>query len=83
MRFTVTRVPPNCAFNVDDLETPWIFKAPFDFIHSSNLAQGIRDWPNYIKLIYKYVEKFTLLTDITKAAAFVVYRRRAVMVLGR
>ena len=48
----VFRVPPNCSFDVDDLEKPWHFKEPFDFIHSSNLSQGIRDWPSYIKRIY-------------------------------
>ena len=46
------RVPPNCAFEVDDLEQPWMWKKPFDFINSANLAQGIRDWPQYVKRIY-------------------------------
>ena len=46
------RVPPNCVFEVDDIEKPWLWKQPFDFIHSSNLAQGIHDWPLYTKRIY-------------------------------
>ena len=45
-------VPPNCVFEVDDLEKPWLWKEPFDFIHSQNIAQGIRDWPLYMKRIY-------------------------------
>lgn len=47
------RVPPNCSFEVDDIEKPWLWKEPFDFIHSANLAQGIRDWPTYTKRIYE------------------------------
>ena len=46
-------VPPNCTFEVDDLERPWLFKEPFDFIRSANIAQGIRDWPTYTKRIYE------------------------------
>jgi hypothetical protein len=47
------RIPPNCTFEVDDLEKPWTWKQPFDFIHSSNVGQGIRDWPQYIKKMYE------------------------------
>lgn len=32
-----------------------MWNEPFDFIHSANLAQGIRDWPTYTKQMYKYV----------------------------
>lgn len=48
----VHRVPPNCTFEVDDLEKPWLWKQPFDFIHSANVSQGIRDWPTYTKRIF-------------------------------
>lgn len=29
-----------------------MWKEPFDFVHSSNLGQGIRNWPVYLKRIY-------------------------------
>lgn len=45
-------VPPNCTFEVDDVEKPWLWKEPFDYIHSAYLAQGIRDWTTYTKQIY-------------------------------
>lgn len=45
-------VPPNCTFEVDDITRPWLWKEPFDFIHSANLSQGIRDWPEYVQRIY-------------------------------
>lgn len=49
---TSPRVPPNCTFEVDDLEKEWTWKQPFDFIHSSNIGQGIRDWPAYTKSMF-------------------------------
>ena len=49
------RVPPNCSFEVDDVEKPWLWKEPFDFIHSANIAQGLRDWPAYVSQIYTHL----------------------------
>lgn len=37
---------------MDDVEQPWLWKEPFDFIHSANLGHGIRDWLTYMKRIY-------------------------------
>lgn len=50
-----SRVPPNCTFEVDNVEKEWMWKKPFDFIHSANIAQGIHDWPTYAKRIYESV----------------------------
>lgn len=41
----VTRVLPNCHFEVDDFESDWSFKTPFDFIHARTLAGSVRDFP--------------------------------------
>ncbi|KAF5546953.1 hypothetical protein FMEXI_5458 [Fusarium mexicanum] len=30
-------VPTNCVFEVDDFEDPWVYKKPFDYIHSREL----------------------------------------------
>lgn len=49
----VFRVPPNRAFEVDGIEKPWMWKEPFNFIHSANLAQGIHNWPQYARRIYE------------------------------
>lgn len=46
------RVPPNCVFEIDDIEKPWVWKQPFDYIHSANIGQGIRDWKTYLKRAY-------------------------------
>lgn len=49
--------PPNCMFEVDDIEKPWTWKMPFDFVHSRNMGQGIKDWPAYLKQIYECVDR--------------------------
>ena len=40
-----TWVPPNCVFEVLDIEDEWLFTKPsFDFIHARELLMSIRDW---------------------------------------
>ena len=48
---TVCRVPPNCKFEVDDVESPWTH-APFDFIHSRSMGGSISDYPRLYKQAY-------------------------------
>ncbi|KAF5253561.1 hypothetical protein FANTH_1633 [Fusarium anthophilum] len=35
--------PPNCLFEVDDFESDWLFRQPFDFIHARELEGCISD----------------------------------------
>jgi len=50
-------VPPNCTFEVDDIENEWVWqKNHFDFIHSRNLTQSIRDWPRYVSQMYEHTK---------------------------
>ena len=44
-------VPPNCHFEVDDLESSWDYAHKLDFIHARNLAGGVRDYPR----LYEYM----------------------------
>ncbi|KAK3680434.1 S-adenosyl-L-methionine-dependent methyltransferase [Podospora appendiculata] len=37
-------VPPNCHFEIDDVEDEWVFSTPFDFIHSRYMIGAIRDF---------------------------------------
>lgn len=38
-------VPPNVAFEIDDIENPWKFPDDsIDFIHMRSVAGGVRDW---------------------------------------
>lgn len=43
-------------FEVDDLELDWTYRADdFDFIHSRNIAQSIKDWPRYVSQMFTFV----------------------------
>ncbi|OHW97839.1 methyltransferase domain-containing protein [Colletotrichum incanum] len=41
--------PPNVRFEIDDIEEPWTFSQPFDYIHSRMMKGSIRDWQTYLK----------------------------------
>jgi SAM-dependent methyltransferase len=36
-----TSVPPNCSFVVENIEADWMFRKPFDYIHSRVLLLGV------------------------------------------
>jgi len=47
------QVPPNCHFELDDMEEPWVWKEDsFDFIFSRDLILSVRDWPRLIDQCY-------------------------------
>ncbi|KAF8539014.1 hypothetical protein BDD12DRAFT_910426 [Trichophaea hybrida] len=47
-------VPPNCRFEVDDVEKDWTFRSDLlDFFHMRNLAQAVTDWPKLIPEAYR------------------------------
>lgn len=60
-------VPPNCQFQVDDVEAEWIYssapqansdgnsKGSFDFIHGRMLNLGIKDWPALFKQSFDHL----------------------------
>jgi hypothetical protein len=48
------RVPPNCQFEVDDVEETWTFpRNHFDFIHARDFIFSIRDWPKLVGQCFK------------------------------
>ncbi|KAK1460814.1 methyltransferase domain-containing protein [Colletotrichum melonis] len=49
-------VPPNCSFEVDDLEKEWTWSKPFDFILGRNMNASFSDWDNVIKQAYDHLE---------------------------
>lgn len=50
----MSRVPPNCRFELDDIEKPWTWKKEsFDFIFARDLILAIRDWPALINQCYE------------------------------
>ena len=51
-------VPPNCRFEVDDMEKPSTFPSDhFDFIHARNLAQSISNWPQVAADMFRYASR--------------------------
>lgn len=47
------RVAPNVKFLIDDIEQPWVYSKPFDFIHARSLALSIRNYKKLIKQAYE------------------------------
>ncbi|KAH6880796.1 S-adenosyl-L-methionine-dependent methyltransferase [Thelonectria olida] len=45
-------VPPNVEFFVDDVEEPWTYSEPFDYVHSRMMTSSIASWPNYIRDVF-------------------------------
>ncbi|EKJ77672.1 hypothetical protein FPSE_02170 [Fusarium pseudograminearum CS3096] len=45
-------VPPNVEFFIDDIEEPWTFSEPFDYIHSRMMTFSIKSWPELASNIY-------------------------------
>jgi SAM-dependent methyltransferase len=49
-------VPPNCRFEIDDIEDEWTFpKDHFDFIHIRCLMGSISEWPKLYAQAYKHM----------------------------
>ncbi|KAF9874720.1 methyltransferase domain-containing protein [Colletotrichum karsti] len=49
-------LPPNCYFELDDLEKEWTWDTPFDFILARNMGGSFSDWEASIKQAYEHLE---------------------------
>jgi SAM-dependent methyltransferase len=50
-------IPPNCVFEVDDVEEDWSFrKESFDFIYAREFRMAIRDWDRLIRQSYQHLK---------------------------
>jgi cyclopropane fatty-acyl-phospholipid synthase-like methyltransferase len=38
---------------VEDIEEPWTFSRPFDYIHARYLANAIKDWPKLVRQCFE------------------------------
>jgi hypothetical protein len=54
-------VPPNCRFEIDDLEEDWTWNTKFDFILSRMMLGSFADFPRFVKQAYEYGSAFTCL----------------------
>ncbi|PGH11709.1 hypothetical protein AJ79_04732 [Helicocarpus griseus UAMH5409] len=46
-------VPTNVRFEIDDVESPWTYTKPFDYIHSRYMVASIENWPALVKRAYE------------------------------
>ncbi|KAF6808582.1 methyltransferase domain-containing protein [Colletotrichum sojae] len=44
--------PPNVRFEVDDIEEPWLYSRPFDYIHCRMMTSSLSDWRQFIQRSY-------------------------------
>jgi SAM-dependent methyltransferase len=52
-----TVVPPNCEFEIEDIETDWPYrKSSFDFIHCREFLLAIRDWQRLINQSFEHLQ---------------------------
>ncbi|KAF4923589.1 putative methyltransferase tdiE [Colletotrichum viniferum] len=49
-------VPPNCSFEVDDVEKEWTWSTPFDFIFIRAMIASFKSWPDMIAKAYDNLE---------------------------
>ncbi|KAK1723941.1 hypothetical protein CaCOL14_011442 [Colletotrichum acutatum] len=49
-------VPPNAKFEVDDIEEPWTYHVPFDYIHTRMMTSSVSDWSKLFKQAFKHLE---------------------------
>ncbi|KAE9373651.1 S-adenosyl-L-methionine-dependent methyltransferase [Stipitochalara longipes BDJ] len=46
-------LPPNCAFEVDDIEEPWTYKFKSDFLHLGFMLGSLSDWPKCFRQCFE------------------------------
>lgn len=49
-------VPPNCSFEIDDLEKDWTWTKNFDFILARNMNGSFSDWERVLEQAYDHLE---------------------------
>ncbi|KAL7763959.1 hypothetical protein ACKLNR_005104 [Fusarium oxysporum f. sp. zingiberi] len=49
-------VPPNCKFEIDDLEKEWTFTYRFDFIFVRSMIVSFKDWPGIFCQAFRNLE---------------------------
>ncbi|TIC90087.1 putative methyltransferase tdiE [Colletotrichum higginsianum] len=49
-------VPPNCRFEIDDVEKEWTWQEPFDFIFARHMNACFASWEKFLKQAYDNLE---------------------------
>jgi ubiquinone/menaquinone biosynthesis C-methylase UbiE len=60
-------LPPNCTFQVDDIEENWTYSEKFDFIYSRMMIGSIADVPRFIGQAYEFLSPggYMEMADLT------------------
>ncbi|KDN68753.1 putative methyltransferase domain-containing protein [Colletotrichum sublineola] len=53
-------VPPNCRFEIDDVEKEWTWQEPFDFIFARHMNACFASWEKFLKQAYEYDNAFPI-----------------------
>ena len=48
--------PPNCKWEIDDLEQDWTYPQKFDLIHARMLTASFEDWPKFFRQSFAALE---------------------------
>jgi Methyltransferase domain len=75
-----TWVPPNVHFEVEDVEEPWTFTRPFDYIHCRYMAGAISDWPGLMRQCF---EQVIIYDSITRHIAYLTFQKHKPRRMGR
>lgn len=46
-------VPPNCRFEIDDIEEAWTWNRQFDYVHARMMASSIADVPKFFRQCFE------------------------------
>ncbi|KAL0930719.1 TAM domain methyltransferase [Colletotrichum truncatum] len=49
-------IPPNCSFEIDDIEKEWTWSTPFDFVFIRSMVGSFSDWQDIIDKAYDNLE---------------------------
>jgi hypothetical protein len=58
-------VPPNVKFEIDDVECPWVYEMPFDFIFCRYMTGSITDWPKLVERVHECVKSIPQRPDLS------------------
>ncbi|UQC78779.1 UMTA [Colletotrichum lupini] len=74
-------VPPNCKFQIDDIEQPWTWPmSHFDYVHISHLEGSVAEWPALYAQAFAHIKSGGFVEvkeiDVELCSNHVVYAKK-------
>ncbi|KAF8243602.1 S-adenosyl-L-methionine-dependent methyltransferase, partial [Wilcoxina mikolae CBS 423.85] len=64
-------IPPNCDFEIDDIESPWtVAPGSVDYIHARCLLGAVKDWPGLLAQVFTALRPGGLVEIMDVAVMF-------------